>query len=63
MKTPSESYQRQCDWSEGWDSAERQFAGEINDLAMEIRELRKDNERYAKFIEALGMYTIPEVTQ
>jgi hypothetical protein len=25
MMAPTESYQRQCDWSEGWDAAERHF--------------------------------------
>lgn len=27
---PVESYQRQCDWSEGWDAAERQFKESVN---------------------------------
>jgi hypothetical protein len=35
----------------------------VYDLTTEVRELRKDNKRYAKFIEALGMYTTPEVTR
>jgi hypothetical protein len=42
MKTPTESYERQCDWSEGWDAAEKHYEKRLDKMAEEYEALLKD---------------------
>jgi hypothetical protein len=43
MKTPQESYERPCDWSEGWDAAERHYEQRIDKMEREL--LARESER------------------
>ena len=45
MKTPTESYQRQCDWSEGWDAAEKHYEQRLDRMAEEYEALLKSAAR------------------
>ena len=47
MKTPAESYQRQCDWSEGWDAAQLHFEERLDTMAEEFEDLLKSSVRDA----------------
>jgi len=42
MMTPAESYERQCDWSEGWDAAEKHYEQRLDKMAEEYEALLKD---------------------
>jgi hypothetical protein len=42
MMTPAESYERQCDWSEGWDAAEKHYEQRLDKMAEEYAALLKD---------------------
>jgi len=57
MKTPIESYQRQCDWSEGWDAAQVHFEERLDTMAEEYEDLLRDAlesaERHHRRIEQL----------
>jgi len=58
MKTPTESYQRQCDWSEGWDAAEATIEKRLDKMAEEFEDLLKDardsDNRAARTIEQIS---------
>ncbi len=38
-----ETYQRQCEWSEGWDAAQAHFEERLDKMAEEYEDLLKDS--------------------
>lgn len=53
MKTPTESYGRQCEWGEGWDAAQAQMSREFKDEVARSERLQNEYEILRHEIEQL----------